>query len=434
MLDVITIIFWGIVMLGIVVFIHEGGHFLAARLMRVRVREFMFGLPGPSVGFTRKSTRYGVTAIPLGGYCLIAGDGGKESPHLADAYAYLAYWGTLTLAEAEKSSETLGFDLVEALDSLESWMTIKAIKLKAGDKRYEMLAASVDGLDYAQGTPRPVPDMQIARDHIAEERKHTYNGLPWWRRLVILLGGSFFNLVFAIAVITVVLMVVGVGEGTTTISVVSENSPAQQAGIVSGDVLLSVDGKPCETGDDFLAAIGSKKVGDTIELGYTHNGVARSVTITLAANDEGRPFVGVGMQIVRRDVYLPEALSLSVGLIGMVVKAITQLLNPATFSETVGQSSSVVGIAVEARKAATMGGLPFLLLSAQLCISIGLMNLLPVPPLDGGKIIVETIQRITRRIIPQRVITGISVTALLLLVFLFIAVTTQDIQRYFLGG
>jgi len=422
-------------MLGIIVFVHEGGHFLAARLMKIRVREFMFGLPGPSIGFTFRQTRYGVTAIPLGGYCLIAGEGGAENPHLAKAYAYLAYWGTLTSEEAEKSCEALGFDLVEALDSLVSWMTITMVKPRGEkkQKRYEMNAATIDGIDYPQGAPRPVLDIQAAQAHIDAERPHTYAGMPWWRRVVVLLGGSVFNLVFAIIVITSVLMFIGTSTPTTTIETIVEGSPAEQAGLVSGDVLVSVNGKPCPTWTDFIGLIDAYSIGDAIELGYTREGIEHSARINLADNN-GRPMLGVTSHIEHGPIAFTEALGISVGLIGLVVEIILQLFNPATFGDTVSQSSSVIGIAVEAERAASTGALPFIVLSAQLSISIGLMNLLPIPPLDGGKIIVETIQKITRRIVPPRVINGISVTALLLLALLFIIVTNQDIHRYFLGG
>ena len=66
-MDIVLMILYATIVLGFLVFIHEGGHYLAARAFGVRVTEFMLGLPGPSVGFTRAGTRFGVTAVPLGG-------------------------------------------------------------------------------------------------------------------------------------------------------------------------------------------------------------------------------------------------------------------------------------------------------------------------------------------------------------------------------
>jgi regulator of sigma E protease len=133
-------------------------------------------------------------------------------------------------------------------------------------------------------------------------------------------------------------------------------------------------------------------------------------------------------------VDLLEAIGRSFSFIVLVAQMIISLFNPATAGAILGQSSSIVGISVEASAAASMGFLPFITLAAALSISIGLMNLLPLPPLDGGKIVLETIQRLTRRLIPMRVINSVSLFALVLLGMVFIFVTWQDIQRYILAG
>ncbi|MCL1890962.1 MAG: site-2 protease family protein [Coriobacteriia bacterium] len=430
----VAIIFWGIILISIIVFIHEGGHFLTARLMGVRVREFMLGLPGPSLGIKGKQTRYGVTAIPLGGYCLVAGETGAENPNLSKAYAYLAYWGSLTTIQADKSSEALGFDLVEALDSLVSWMTIEATKLEAGNKRYDMPAATVKGVAYAQGQPRPVASHEAASAHIDEERKHTYAGMPWYRRMIFLLGGSAFNLIFGILITSIILMALGTVAATTTIDSVSEGLPAQKAGIIAGDTITSVDGTSFTEWAAFAELVSTHKAGDTIELGYTtRSGVKKTASITLVEQD-GRALVGISPKLEPAPVSFIDALGTTFMVIGMTAELIANLLNPFTAGETISQSSSVVGIAVEAERAASSGFLPFIFLAGLLSISIGLMNLLPVPPLDGGKIVIETIQRVTGRTIPVAIVNSISIIALLLLLLLFIVLTNQDIHRYFLGG
>ena len=72
-MDIVLMIVYATILLGFLVFIHEGGHYLAARAFGVRVTEFMLGLPGPSIGFTRGGTRFGVTAVPLGRYAKVCG-------------------------------------------------------------------------------------------------------------------------------------------------------------------------------------------------------------------------------------------------------------------------------------------------------------------------------------------------------------------------
>ena len=94
-MDILIMIVCAVISIGFLVFIHEGGHYLAARAFGVRVTEFMLGLPGPSIGFTKGETRYGVTAVPLGGYAKVCGmEAGEMSPHLQQVLAALYRRGT----------------------------------------------------------------------------------------------------------------------------------------------------------------------------------------------------------------------------------------------------------------------------------------------------------------------------------------------------
>jgi regulator of sigma E protease len=420
------VVFFGILMFSLIVVVHEAGHFTAARLFGLRVKEFMIGLPGPNIGFTFKGTKFGVTPILLGGYALIAGESGsKENRHLASAFSYLAKHGTLTEDEARDAEKTLGYDLEEALDVLDAWGTVKRVKRK-GSYSYLMPAAN----EVALGTARPVPD---ADAHIAAERKLTFNAAPWYQRIIILAAGVIFNLLFAIIVFTAMQMSVGTQTATMTIESVVEDTPAARISLEPGDTILALDGSSVESWAAFTEFLGDKKPGDELTLTVERNGVPRDFTTTLADND-GRALLGVISLIERTPVSFTEALGTSLGLIGMVATAIAQLFNPATFGDIVSQSTSVVGISFEAKNAAESGFLPFIFLAAALSISIGLMNLLPFPPLDGGRIIVETIERVTRRSIPVRVINSVTIVALALLVMLFFFVTGQDIQNYILGG
>ena len=106
-MNVLAIIFWFIVIIGVLTLVHELGHFIAARAFGVRVTEFMIGMPGPNIGFERNGCRYGVTCIPLGGYNRIAGmEGDVEDPNLASVLAYVYRHGRADVAHV-----ALGCDL-----------------------------------------------------------------------------------------------------------------------------------------------------------------------------------------------------------------------------------------------------------------------------------------------------------------------------------
>ena len=424
--EVFKVIFFGALMLSIIITVHEMGHFTAARLFGLRVKEFMLGLPGPNIGFTFKGTKFGVTPFLLGGYALIAGEGNsKENTHLASAFSYLASRGTLTEDEARDAEAELGYDLEEALDILDAWGTIKRIK-KRGRYSYLMLQSETA----LQGEARNVDNVA---SHIAAERKLTFNAAPWYKRVIILAAGVITNLLFAIIVFTTVMMIMGNQIPTMTVDSTVEGSPAEQIGLQPGDTIVALEGKPIDTWETFVEDMAAFQPGDGVTISIDHNGTVTDYAITLADN-EGRPMIGVTPVLEKEPISFFTALSTSIGFIGVVANAILMLFNPSTFSEVISQSSSIVGISFEARNFAAAGLLPFIYLAAALSISIGLMNLLPFPPLDGGKIVVETIERVTRRKIPVNVMNGVSIAGLALLLMLFVYVTGQDIQRYIING
>lgn len=425
-LEGLKIAFFGVIMFSLIVTIHEAGHFTAARLFGLRVKEFMIGLPGPNIGFTFKGTKFGVTPLLLGGYALIAGESGsKENPNLASAYGYLANHGTLTEDEVRAASQELGYDLEEALDVLDAWGTVKRSKRK-GVSSYAVPAMST----VLEGQARTVDD-PVA--HIAAERKLTFNAAPWYQRVIILAAGVLFNLIFAIVVFTGAMMILGTQAPTHTLASVVEDSPAAHAGFEPGDTLVSLEGEPIESWEGFTLLMNGYEPGDEVTVIVDRDGAEVSGNVRLA-NNEGQAFFGVSPTGEKVSIPFGEAFTTSIGFIGLVAEAIIQLFNPATFGDVVSQSSSVIGVSFLAKDAADAGFLPFIVLTAALSISIGLMNLLPFPPLDGGRIVVETIERITRKSIPLRAINTVTLIAIALLIALFIYVTGQDIQRYILGS
>ena len=106
----------------VLVFIHEGGHYLAARAFGVRVTEFMLGLPGPNIGFTKWGTKFGVTPFLLGGYAKVCGmEPGEMSPHLEPVLAALYRRGTANMEDIARDCGITDDEAYEALDELVEW-------------------------------------------------------------------------------------------------------------------------------------------------------------------------------------------------------------------------------------------------------------------------------------------------------------------------
>ena len=110
------------IVLGILVVIHEGGHYLASRAFGVRVTEFMLGMPGPNIGFKKWGTKFGVTPILLGGYARVCGmEPGEMSPHLEPVLAALYRRGTANMEDIAADCGITDDEALEALDELVEW-------------------------------------------------------------------------------------------------------------------------------------------------------------------------------------------------------------------------------------------------------------------------------------------------------------------------
>ena len=367
-MDVLYTILCAVVVLGILVFIHEGGHFLAARAFGVRVTEFMIGLPGPSIGFTKGGTRFGLTAVPLGGYAKVCGmETGKMSPHLQCALSSVYKRGTALAEDVAGDCGISVDDAIDALDELVEWGSVVAPKKTDEFNTYRTpeYIPSKKEIASARRMCMPVPERtsegdprQIADSKAFFESEYAkqYRHLPFWKRSVILLAGIAVNLLFAMASFVIIYSVIGI---------------------------------------DYIDADGN----------------AMHFTAT--------PF---------------QSVQLGFNYIAMTFMGIMGLFNPETAAETVSNSTSIVGIAVMSSEFFSAGFADALFFMAVISISLGLMNLLPIPPLDGGRFLIEIIQKVSRRDVPMKVLGFISMAGMALFLCFFVFMLNQDIQRFVFGN
>lgn len=426
MVDGLLTVFWGLVLLVILVVVHELGHFIAARKFGVRVTEFMVGMPGPNIGFERNGTRYGVTCIPLGGYNRIAGmEGGKEDPNLGRVLAYVYRQGAVDIEHVATACELSEDDAEYALIVLDGWGSIN----KPGRSNKTDKWCAPKTAEYELGQAREVPNPKALLD---AERAVTYRGLPCWKRLVVLFAGPLMNVALAVVLILVAFCGIGLQYATTTVDSVVDSGPAAAAGIVSGDVITSVDGTPVEYLSQINAVLKEHAVGDKIDLTVERDGQQMDVTLKAAENSTGTPMIGIIAKSDRMRVGPGEAMQSAWAMMTQTVAAYANLFNPATAAETVSQSSSIVGISVMAKQAAGAGAFMFLYIMAAVSISLGIINLLPVPPLDGGKIVTEVAEKIAGRPVSTRLINATTVAFIAVMMLFFVYMVRQDIMNFIL--
>jgi regulator of sigma E protease len=247
-------------------------------------------------------------------------------------------------------------------------------------------------------------------------RQSTYRSLPTWKRIVVLSSGVVLNLVTAVLVFTVMLTAFGYFEETTVVGRISPNSGAASAGIQTGDRIVSIAGEPIAEWEQIVSTIAQHEPGDAVSVVVTRDGSRVTLEATLGEDPEtSSPLLGVGPEFVRVRPGPGEALAQSFVYIGMTFQAILRFFNPSTFQSAIGDATSVIGASYLAADAARTDWLSYAWLVAALSLSLGVINVFPIPPLDGGKILLEVIERFRGRPLSRRVSLALSATGAMLL-------------------
>lgn len=455
-MGVVSAVFWGVVVLSALVFVHEGGHFLAARACGMRVTEFYLGMPC-RIRASRKSRRYGtefgVTPVLLGGYTRICGMEGSDDELLAECFALVQREGRV-LATDVAASLDVDIDRAYALlATLSDWASIRPYYDPDKGERpgqgsypeaFETLARDANMLtEYDSGhdfglpgsstyaQPRPLADPDAS---LAAEKSRTYLGKGFLRRVVTLLAGPLVNVVLAFAIVTASLSIVGitVPVNSNKLGGVEPGSYASKAGLRAGDTITSIGGTAVSDWNDVAKALdGVLGTGRDFSVTYVRSGGSHTVTVSVG----GKKVKTFGVDAQTRQARLPvwsaagAALYYGREVAGFAVR----LIIPQQTMRTLDSASSVVGISAAASQAAASGINDLLLFVAMVSMSLGFMNLLPIPPLDGGKILIELVQLVARRPLSLRAQTIVSYVGLAFFAFVFVFALKNDIMRLVIG-
>lgn len=451
-------LFWGALVLSVLVYIHEAGHFLAARLSGVRVREFFLGLPcryawkytSPKSGVT-----YGVTPILLGGYTKICGMEYRDDPYLARVLAYASSLGKVSVSDVAATFQIEADEAERLLEVLVDWGSLDrgtALAEQLGSdgqehdsqQIYTTLARDEQGLvvydrafDHTKivaeaGSPYTFEGTDA--EFLAHEYSHTYQAAKLYQRIAMLLGGIVVNIAFAILLITILPCVFGIQSYSeeARIGSVVEQSYAAEVGIERDDRIVKFNTDEIVTFDDLARHLDEQKKSATdVVLTIDRQGERLSLPLDgiRLASDEV-----FGVRRARITVYphVADTFKAALGYTYTVGSFIVKLFIPQHTAELVNQSSSVVGISVMVREAAQTSMYDLGLLIAAISMSLGFMNLLPLLPLDGGHVVVELIQAAFKRRLSERILNIYAVVGLVLFGALFLFSLKNDLLRLFL--
>jgi regulator of sigma E protease len=374
-----------IVGLALLVLIHEAGHFYASRAVGMTPRKFYLGFGPPLVRVRRGLVEYGIGMFPLGGYVKIPGMSRPSPGSIAP---------TLT-AEQQKEHAA---DLAALDDALEreDWVTAQE---------------AIDRLRAGVGESRYLQELEWSLAPDAYWRQAT------WRRLVAIFAGPGINLVFAFVLFTALYMVAS-DRNTNVIGQVLRGSPAAAAGLHGGDRVVSLAGSQVKP-EDIPARIRATE-GAPFRMTVERNGRRVSIGPLRAKPTDGAYRIGIAIEVRTGPGYsLPTAARKSLGVSWGVTADTVRGLGHLVTGRDTNQVSSSVGIVRVQSEAWRSGARDFLSVLGLISLALGLMNLIPVLPLDGGHIVLALVEKVRGRTFAQSVyirysVVGLSLFALLM--------------------
>ena len=338
MLTILATIF----VFGIIVFIHEFGHFITAKASGMRVDEFAIGF-GPAIAKRRKGeTLYSIRAIPLGGYNKIA-----------------------------------GMDPEEPLDD------------------------------------------------------RSFLNKPVWKRFIVIAAGAVFNFLLAIVIFFMIYAVNGIQTPSMepVVGNMMSNSPAMTAHMTVNDRIVSINGKPVNEWTDISKSL-QGTANTLVPIVVNRDGVNQELTvIPEAVGNDGRAVIGINPVMNSMPLNVAEAVVQSLHTTGFVLVSMVDGIWSMITGHTNAELAGPIGVAQMAGQVAESGFANLLQFTALLSLNLGVINLLPIPALDGGHLIVLIIEGITRRRLPAKALQYIQMTGIVILLALFVYATTHDISR-----
>jgi regulator of sigma E protease len=391
--------------LAFLIFIHECGHFFASLAVGLRPRRFYVGFPPAIAKTTRNGIEYAIGAIPLGGFVTIPGMH-RPVPHDAERRFARAVEELPTLAgPVDRVKRSLEHDDLDAslvaVGELEEAIRARQLSPAATTQADKGLAELRDALG---------PD--------------AYWKAPTWKRFVAIAAGPAANVLLAIVLFTFLFMTSS-GKATQVVEAVAPNTPASAMGLEAGDRIVVVDGEPVGASDIPDAIAGSEgrpivvtvvRDGEELELGPAS---ARAVDSTYR----------LGFSLAGESLGLFEAVWRAVEVTGIIAREIVYSLGRLVTGEGRENVSSPIGITQASSDAIDRGAANYLWVLGLISLSLALLNLLPLLPLDGGHIVFILIEGARGRYLKREIYERVSMVGLAVVLLLFFVGLSNDIGR-----
>jgi regulator of sigma E protease len=431
--DILVMIVSVSIVLGIMVLVHEWGHFIVAKSFGVRVEVFSIGF-GPRLwGFKRGDTDYRVSALPLGGYVKMAGDNPlEERKGDPDEFLSKPRWQRVLIALAGP-----------AMNIILSVILVAGIYMR-GSKQPAFLDRPMNLVGVLQDSAAQKAGL------MAGDRIVSVNGVsnPTWDRaqleLMSTLPGHTLSVVadrngqqlsFSVPATASVEEVFGYPQDHLIVSAVSAGTPAERSGLMAGDVIMKVNGIELANGAEFPPIV-EKSQPQPLDLEVQRGDRTLHVQIrpqqVSAANGVPRWQIGVLRtgDLVDRRLSFGAAIVESVGMNALMARQVSYVVVELFRGNiSLKQLEGPLGIARESGRAAKQGVAELLSLMAMIGVNLAVLNLLPIPPLDGGHILMLFIEGTIRRDLSVRVKERFVTVSMVFLLLVFAIVMYNDVLK-----
>ena len=381
---ILTTIILFLLILGVIVFVHELGHFIMAKLYDVKVEEFALGFPPKICGFKKGETEYSLNSIPLGGYCKIMGEDGEEKDN-----------------PRSFGSKSVGK---------------RFLILSAGVIMNFILAFIIFSAIFMVGFPQDVTGENLS---IIKSDKYNSSEVSG----IIQLEG-----------------VRSVRDIKVQISEVAEDTPADKTGLEIGDTIVKADDKEIKSIED-LQNYTKENLGKPIVLSILRG--KENITKEIIPREEYPDGEGaMGVSLIRTAVvsYSPlEAIKkgyeYTVHLTIFIIMAFAAIVwGLLTTGKTAAEVSGPIGIAAMTQQAAAMGFMTVLNFTALISVNLAIINALPFPALDGGRLLFLAVEKIKGSPVNQNFEAKVNNIGFALLMLLMVVITFKDIAKFDLWG
>ncbi|MBM3618598.1 MAG: RIP metalloprotease RseP [Alphaproteobacteria bacterium] len=346
------------VVLSVIVFVHEFGHYIVAKWSGVKIEAFSIGFGKELFGWTdRSGTRWKVSLVPMGGYVKMYGDGSAAS----------------------------------------------------------------------------TPDAEKAAVMTDEEKAISFHHKPLHKKAAVVVAGPVFNFLLTIVILTGLIMMNGISSTAPVVGDILPESSAAEAGLKTGDRILSVDGKEVKVFNDIPGFIATN-LGTPVSLRILRDGQEETLTLSprmtedqdAFGNTVSRPLLGIKSQPYEQQHIgffgaIGEAVKRTIQICEMTLKAVSQII---TGDRSAKELKGPIGIAQLSGQATQMDFVTVLWFIALLSANLGLVNLFPIPLLDGGHLMYYAIEAVRGKPLAEKVQDygfrlGFAVVAMLMVFAIF---------------